>query len=277
MIRTFSHKLLPPFSGQVQIAESDVYRALTLDGNTWDIQYVRRSHVRICTLSAKEIKSRSIDSANLIEEIADPELVELLDFLADIKLPFSVTDHFEYWLLDKDENQPLALLYSCSEPEQKSRFPNRAEWTALPDAVLSVEKTDEEVAQKLPPVNYRVERMVAERAGLNSNASWFDTRDHVSGYFPPFLLREDWADAEQQLLVKRYIDRQAPRLLMLHGLSQQHRQRLESCCKPFAVEVARFCAAYPEVLDEELIRTLRVEARLREVAGDNKQPMMHAR
>lgn len=268
MIRTFSHKLLPPFSGQVQIAESDVFRALTLDGLIWDIQYVRRSHIRICTLTAKEIKTRSVKSEQVIEDVADPKLIELLDYLADVVLPFTVTDHYEYWLLDKEEQQPLALLYSCSEPEQKSRFPNRPEWNALPDAVMSVPKTDEEIAAGTPPVNYRVERIIAERAGSNSTASWFDTRDHIDDYFPPYLMREDWPDANHQLLCQRYINRQAPRLLMLHGLSQQHRQRLESCCKPYAIEVARFCGAYPEIIDEEFIRTLRVEARLREVSSN---------
>lgn len=270
MIRTYSHKLLPPFSGQVQIAESDVFRALTLDGLIWDIQYVRRSHVRICTLTVNDIKTRSIKSENIVEDIADSKLTELLDFIADVKLPFAVTDHYEYWLLDKEEQQPLALLYSCSEPENKSKFPVTADWHTLPDAVMSIVKTEQEIATNKPPVNYRVERMVAERAGTKLTGSWFDTRDHVNGYFPPFLLREDWSDPDQQLLCQRYIERQAPRLLMLHGLSQQNRQRLESSCKPYATEVARFCGAYPEVLDQELMRTLRVEARLREVSNVRK-------
>jgi len=221
-MRSFSQKLMPPFSGQVHIAESDTYRALTLDGQLWEIQYVKRSHIRVGTLSAGDIKSRSINSQQLVKDVADPKLMALLDYLAGVELPFSGTDCFEYWLLDAQEKQPLALLFSCSEKAQMAKFPSRVEWTALPDAVMSVNKTKEELAAGVPPVNCR-----------------------------------------------RYIERQAPRLLMLQNLAPSDRGQLESCCQPYATEVARFCGLYPQVIDEELIRALRVEARLREVSNVN--------
>jgi len=53
---------------------------------------------------------------------------------------------------------------------------------------------------------------------------------------------------------------------MLQGLSVADRERLEMCCKPYAVEVARFHAVYPEILDKTAIQALRVEARLRATA-----------
>ena len=37
MIKAFSQRLTPPFSGLVQIAESERARALTMDGNLWEI------------------------------------------------------------------------------------------------------------------------------------------------------------------------------------------------------------------------------------------------
>jgi len=244
-MRSFSQKLMPPFSGQVHIAESDTYRALTLDGQLWEIQYVKRSHIRVGTLSASDIKTRSINSEQLVQDVADPKLMALLDYLAEVELPFVGTDSFA----------------------QMTKFPSRVEWTALPDAVMPVKKTTEEIASGVPPVNYRLERLVAERAGINSVAAWFDRREQTDEVFPPFLVRQDWPEADQQALCKRYIERQAPRLLMLQGLSHSDRQQLESCCKPHATELARFCGLYPEVIDEELIKALRVEARLREVSN----------
>lgn len=267
MMRAFSQKLMPPFSGQVHIAESDTYRALTLDGQLWEIQYVKRSHIRVGTLSASDIKTRSINSKKLVQDVADPKLMALLDYLADVELPFTGTDHFEYWLLDSSDDTPLALLFSCSQTEQMDKFPSRVEWAALPDAVMSVVKTEDEVAANSPPVNYRLERLVAERAGINSKAAWFDRRENEADLFPPFLVKEDWPDADQPDLSTRYIERQAPRLLMLENLSASQRQRLESCCQPQAIEVARFCGLYPAVHDEGLIKALRVEARLREVSN----------
>jgi len=89
--------------------------------------------------------------------------------------------------------------------------------------------------------------------------------------FPPLLLREDWDEQESRDLCKRYIDRQAPRLLMLQGLQHSDRERLEACCEPYATEVARLSGLYPEVLNESLINALRVEARLRELSGTEDQ------
>ena len=39
MIRAYSKRLLSPFTGLVQIAESDRARALSLEGNDWGIQF----------------------------------------------------------------------------------------------------------------------------------------------------------------------------------------------------------------------------------------------
>ncbi len=268
MIKTFSQRLTPPYSGLVQIAESDTYRALTLDANVWEIQYVNRSHVRVGTVTRSDIKTRSIASEQQSEDLADPKLIELLDFLGDVELPFKAQDHFEYWLLDDKTKAPLALLFSCKQAEQMSKFPSRASWTALPDSLMPIIKTQAEIDAGNPPVNYRFESLVAERAGINSRASWFDRHTDHDTLFPQCLVSEVWESDEQQSLCTRYIERQAPRLLMLQGLDQKKRQALESCCTPHALEVARFSELYPEVIDVEMINALRVEARLREASGE---------
>jgi len=266
MFNTYAQKLCPPYSGQVQIVETDTYRALTLDGITWEVQYVNRIHIRVCTISAQELKARLSASGKASNDTADPRLSELFDYLANVKLPFDSNDFLEFWLLDHLDKAPLALIYSCSTEEKMDKFPNRAEWASLPDAIMKIEKTEHEINSNIPPVNYQLESLVSERAGTNKRASWFDRREQHDSVFPPFLVREDWPDQQQQAICKRYIDRQAPRLLMLQGLSVSERERLERCCEPFATEVARFYAVYPEVLDTQAMSALRVEARLRAVA-----------
>ena len=276
-IRAFSERLLPPYSGQVQIAESETYRALTIDGQVWEIQYVKRSHIRVATLSAADIKSRASNPELQEHSTKDPHLAEMLDYLTDIELPFPATDHYEYWLLDPADQLPLALIFSCSQEAQMDKFPARPEWTALPSAVMPVDKTPQEQDDNSAPVNYRLESLVAERSGTRATAQWFDRRTNTDTVLPPLMIREDWADPEAGELCRRYLERQAPRLLMLHGLPTEVRGRLETCSQPQAMEVARFANLYPEVVDQSLIQSLRVQARLREASGGGGQPALHNR
>ncbi len=261
-MKTFAKRLTPPYSGQIQIVETDTYRALTLDGQIWEVQYLNRIHIRICTMSAKELQARSSKLAQTVDDVADPALGELFDFLATVQLPFTAIDHFEYWLLDREEKAPLALIYSCATEQEMEKFPSRADWNSLPDAAMHVQKTDSEIASGAPPVNYQLESLVSERAGTSRRAKWVDRREHTPELFPPYLVREDWPEPKHASICKRYIDRQAPRLLMLQTLMQGERARLEQSCEPYATEVARFFSVYPEVMDTELINALRVEARL---------------
>lgn len=276
-IRAFSVRLLPPYSGQVQIAESDTYRALTVDGLIWEIQFVNRTHVRVATMTPGDIKSYVAKPEKFEDGEIDADLMELLTYLTDIELPFPGADKYEFWLLDAKDDSPLAMVFSCAKATQMEKFPTRPDWTALPAAVMPVKKTEAEEASQSPPVNYQLERMVAERAGQNNRGMWFDRTDNDPDFFPPFMIREDWPEASQRELCQRYIERQAPRLLMLHGLSQDDRQRLEVCCRPQAVEVARFVGVYPEVVDKELIQTLCVEARFRAAHDQEGAPSVHLR
>ena len=268
---------MPPYSGQVQIAQSGTYRALTIDGQIWEIQYVNRSHVRVATLKAEDIKSGNVSAEQMEGGEVDPELVRLLDYLAEVNLPFPARDYYEYWLLDTQDDTPLALVFSCCEAAQMEKFPARTEWTALPAAVMPVDKTDQEIADQLPPVNYRLERLVAERAGTRCRAKWFDRRVEYGIEFPELMVTEDWPDADAASLCRRYLQRQAPRLLMLHGLTPACRQRLENWCRSEAPEVARFWGLYPEILDQESVQALRVEARFRAAHDRDGQPSVQSR
>ncbi len=267
---------MPPFSGQVQIAESEQARALTLDGKSWEIHFLQnadvddrkagkfthRRFVRVTVLEQHTLKDM-LDTASTPAENVDERILELASFLDSAKLPFPPNDRFEYWLLDPADNSPLALIFSCSDEELQANFPSKTDWMALPAAVMPVEKTEDEKQNHLPPVNYRLEMMVTERAGRSPKAKWFKREIDDTDRFPPLMIREDWQEQEQYELCQRYIQRQSSRLLMLHGLEAKQRRRLERSAKGQALEVGRFHKLYPEVVDRALMNAILVEAKLR--------------
>lgn len=286
MIRAHSQRLLQPYSAQVQIVETDHARALSTDGDLWEFQFiyanlragrdagaqlrgrfVRAAHIRRGDLA------RIIDNPVTEDGEVDQRILELARFLIGARLPFEAADRYEYWLLDPQDNSPLALIFSCVDSSEMASFPKLTDWTALPAAVMPIVTGDLERSRAYGPVNYRLERCVAERAGAKPRARWFTRRYNEDEEFPPFLIREDWATDEQRDLCRRYLQRQAPRLLMLHGVSLEDRRRMELAAKANALDVARFYPLYPEVADTEVMDKIRVEARLRLAAGERPYAM----
>jgi hypothetical protein len=280
MIKAFSQRLLPPFSGQAQIAESERARAITMDGETWEFHFVyavndgyqssgsppRRSFRRVAYMRHSQLNDIAGTGPGDRPEV-DERIRELAEFVAAASLPFPAADKHEYWLLDPSDGAPLALIFSCTDEEQIETFPSLTEWTALPAAVMPVESTPEEKDRSYGPVNYRLERRVAERAGSKPRARWFTRRAGESGSFPPYLVTEEWDDEEGRQLCRRYLHRQSTRLLMLHGLEHAQRERLELAAKSYPLEVLRFFALYPEVADPKLMNAIRIEAKLRTADG----------
>ena len=289
MIKAYSQRLMPPYSGQMQVVETDRARALTLDSVTWEIQFLhstdnhshglKRSYMRVATISNSDIKQKkffpSVDDNEDQESKADERIIELLEFLYEATLPFPAADKLEFWLLDNKDKKPLALIYTCIEEQQMSSFPEQAEWAALPDAVMPIDRSKEEKAQEYAPINYQLERLVNERAGFNAKAQWFDRNTADDSLFPTLMLREDWEDPHTADLCQRYLKRQSPRLLMLHGLGHDVRKQCEINARDHALEVERFYLLYPQIVDQALIDAVRVEAKLRSVTEG--QPAIHKR
>jgi len=284
MIKTFSQRLLPPFSGQVQIAESDRARAVSVDGENWEIHFIKdatdgkrnsagyeykQSFVRAAYINQRqmaEIVEQSAQENN--DGAVDERIVELIIFIQTVTLPFPAADKYEYWLLDPEDESPLALIFSCTEAEQMASFPVRPEWTALPAAVMPIDLTEDEQERDETPVNYRVEQLVNQRAGTKPRARWFTRRVSEPDTFPPYLIKEDWQDEAERDLCQRYIERQSTRLLMLQNLEQEDRRRLEQAAKSHALEVDKYAPFYPEVVDETIMNAIHAEARLRKSAGE---------
>lgn len=289
MIRAYSQRLMPPYSGQVQIAESERARAITLDGKSWEIHFLqnaevdesqtgkftRKRFIRVLNLEHHALENIVESSSSQAEDV-DERIVELAIYLVSAALPFPSNDGYEYWLLDKEDESPLALIFSCSDEELMSNFPSKTEWMALPAAVMPIDYIEDEKERKAPPVNYRVEQMIAERAGYYPKAKWFKRDANEKEAFPSLLIREDWQDRDKHQLCQRYLQRQSSRLLMLHGLSREDRKRLEVSAKGHALEVGRFHKLYPEVIDTKLMNTILVEARLR-AATEEESPLHNRR
>lgn len=291
MINAYSQRLLPPYSGQIQIVESERARALTLDSQTWEIQFlqatghaaeisdsnpaVKGRYIRVAMVKDSDIRHKTSVPASEESAAVDERMTELVEYIAKASLPFPPIDRFECWLLDAQDQSPLALIFSCTQPEQIKFFPERPQWTALPAAVMPIDRSAAEKAEEYAPINYQLERLVNERAGLNPKAQWFTRCDTEEEVFPPLLVREDWQDQQNADLCQRYLQRQSPRLLMLHGLDQELRKQLEHDARLYALEVERFHRLYPEVIDRVLMDAIRVEARLR--SATEGQPSLHQR
>jgi hypothetical protein len=286
MIRMYAKRCLLPFIGVIQIAELGDARALSMDGRYWSIQHkiprltnIRDGHPTTSTrstytrilgynfASVGTVKNGQLELEPLHPAL-DAEDVQnagrrLYETIADAPKPFLPTDHFEYWLLDPKDDSPLALLQTSWDEADLERSPPPHEWNAIPARELKVPPPEPADAGYVPPVNYRLERLMAERAGMKPRGRWFDRNSAVDVFFPPCLVREDWAQEDQKQLCDLYLQRLAPRLLMLHALPQEVRQRLERSACEQVFEIERFHPLYPEIVEDRLMKAARVEAQLR--------------
>ena len=280
MIQLYSKRLLYPYIGVVQIAEMGRARAMSPDGAHWAIQYAVSKDTRPQKREGVIDQTRDFAIVATIEHgrlnrgglrpFLDTAKVhasidQLYEKIIKADLPFPAADRFEYWLLDPTDDSPLALLHSCIRREETASVP-RASWVAMPAAQLEVPDPDADPNTYVPPVNYRLQQMVDERAGRKPNAVWFERGVSDDHRFPPCLIREDWDSEQQRSLCSRYIDRLASRLLMIHGLPKGVRSRLERAACEYPFEVEQFFPLYPEVADEGLMNAIRVEAKLRRAA-----------
>ncbi len=277
----YSKRLLMPFVGVIQVAETGRARALSADGENWAIQYAlaedthRRTSKHVDDPSSHYCLVATIEQGQLgtraVHPFLDPDDVrsaihQLYDAVIVARLPFAAADRYEYWLVDRNDDRPLALLQSSVDEEDMALPPPRPVWLAMPAAQLDVQAPESAQNAYVPPVNYRLQQLVEERAGTKPRAAWFERPDPATDDFPPCLIREDWDSEKRQQLCDLYIQRLAPRLLMMHGLSQSDRHRLERAARDYVFDVERYYPLYPEVVDTSLLTTARVEARMRRTA-----------
>jgi len=279
MIRVYSKRLLLPFVGVVQVAELGWARALSLDGKNWAIRYAQDENKQtqtepfnydprvnltmIVTIEGDQLKTRVIRPSQELERIHS-DSQRIFKAISTVSVPFEAADRYEYWLLDGSDESPLALLHSCVDLEEMKRPVPPPEWHPIPAAQLAVPDPDSVVqATYQPPVNHRLQQLVENRAGRKPRAAWFERLEPTTDDFPPCLIRDEWEDPECQRLCDLYLKRLAPRLLMMDGLPLMVRQRLEQAACDYVFDIEKFYPLYPEVIDNGLLNSARVEARLR--------------
>ncbi len=275
MIHAYSQRMMPPYSGVVQIAESDNARAQSFDGTYWEIHFLTgdpqqrvrgyaldRGYFKVGHIQDKELSTYSFP-AFLDADHVNQSIHELFNFICDAQVPFAAADVYEFWLLDRVTEDPIALVFSCCDESLIDNYPLSSNWTALPHSKMSIENTDYETQCNEAPVNQRLQNMMARRLGSRPEGGWVKREAGDNDYFPGLLITEHWQTEEEYNLCQRYLERKAPRLLMLHGITTEDRQRMEIAAKQQAFEVEQYYPLYPEINDEKLMSAIRVEARLR--------------
>lgn len=275
----YSKRLLLPFVGVVQIVDLGWARALSLDGKNWALRYARDENEHtlsgplrddprvncalVVTIEGDQLETRAVRRTMEPERVRS-DSQRLFEAISTARVPFEAADCYEYWLLDSRDESPLALLHACVDAEDMALPVPSPEWFAMPAAELAVPDPAPPVQTTyLPPVNYRLQKLVEEHAGHKPHAAWFQRTYPAMDGFPPCLVRDEWEDPECQRLCDLYLHRLAPRLLMMGGLPRPVRQRLEQAAREYVFDVEKFYPLYPEVVDGSVLNTARVEARLR--------------
>lgn len=225
-----------------------------------------------------------LDSSVMLEE--SERLIEQLG-TATVDLPFPLAKEFEQWLLDV-HGAPLALIGTALTEADLTELAV-SEWTAsgrdderpFISATLSDQGLPVGDAQGRCFHVEAVERLIAQSAGSRPMTQWFspDMDDWVGlapgapsqlvgrrlprEDFPPLTLRTDWSHASDRSLIDDYIAWLAPYLLSLPDLSEQTRRALELQASRHALLVDSLWPLYPSILDVDIIKRARVEARLR--------------
>ncbi len=280
----YSLRSLSPYQGTVQVIETDGFRALSRDGETWRIRVRPGSGRRAVHGTWHERDSELVEI-----ESTQPGL-ELLRNRP--KTPFPRRDTVELWLLDAESLLPLALLRSLV-PEQEPTRVTEAVWLAGFRDDESFYAPSLVAAGSLSPDNKThiahaevLSRCVRAAAGSISRAQWFRREPDGRGsgldglnlsaglkgrlldisQFPELLVREAWPVASHQQLVRDYHHWQAPYLLTHSDLAKNIRARLEPVACQQAERLYSVRKLLPEVLNKERVDAAMVEAVIRRTA-----------
>ena len=294
----YAIRQLNPFSGVLQVVETDSARAFSANGVLWRLQVlgerpehtwrspdrqVLRQYFNWALWSASDGLQRV--SANPLLDIGAMQNAcdELLGELRrqQEQLPFPLSDRFEYWACDY-HGHPVALIASTGNVEYASGSPAPA-WhaTTLVDHDFeSMTLNEAGIANNdghCPRAH--AERLESEVRHRAQARHWFERWADGSGHrldngtiadpaqFPLFGIASDWPDPLVERLAGDYIGWLSPLLLLLPITDTGQRSRLEQQARSRAELVADLYRLYPNVVQPELIEQARVEARLRRAAG----------
>ncbi len=268
--------------GVLQVIETSAGRAISANGVVWDIEVMALPDAATPASKGQQPYYRYglwSESDGLVNRPLAPHLQndplkqysdELIQLIQQNKnrLPFKLIDTTELWLFDASAQLPLVLL-AAIDARQARPTPEPRHWSAC----LGAEGVPSQ--RRFPQVK-ALQEQVMERAGFNQHRVWIQRKQDGSGecmstgkvysadMFPPFLIAEEWPEAEQVQRAEDYIHWIAPSLLTLQHLSTEQRALLEQKLYIQAVSVDHHWHLYPAVLDEALLKSARVQCQLQQ-------------
>ena len=286
--RYYSLRRLSPYLGTVQIVEMTGARAMSPDGLTWQVQIQNRvAAVGGRTRFSTHGIWRADGSGDLVETERTQPYIDALRTLP--RLPLTLADRMELWLLDAHDGLPLALLKS-GFPQIKPARVGDVRWHAVPPgdhSFVSASLAVQQAAGAAPGEGLAhaevLTRFVQEAAGSAPRAQWFLREDDGSGAgqgglglegdsahrrlpadaFPELLVRERWDDDVAADLVRDYHAHLSAWLLTHTNLARETRRLLEHDACRRAPELYRLRHVLPEVIDPERLKVAMVEALIR--------------
>ncbi len=283
--RYYSVRQLSPFVGNIQIIEVDYCRALSSDGQQWQIQASCETHQQIWQIAEQAYVprryvlygswSQSLGFSSLpLDPMLDvPDLQHIQHGLISAlenqpALPFPPRDDYECWLIDQATDRPLALLASVTDTQMIPHL-QLGRWQAMP----------QQTGNNPLPANLGVEALSALEQQINLQGQykkWFmrlpdgngqllEQTGHDSNIqpLPPLLFDASLLPASLLDTTEALIRWQSPRLLSLQYLDPSLRQQLEQFSQHFALETRQRMHTYPVPLSENVFNKIQVELKIR--------------
>ncbi len=282
--RHYALRRVNPYRGLVLTVDVGDATAHSYDGVTWHLRgddgfgWVRPTGIWV---DGQGLKAGSASR--------NEDIVAALQ--ARPALPFPLADRHELWLLDGESGLPLALL-DTARPSTFAPSRIHAQWQPFPltyTGFCSAALSQQDPA--LPPGSAHrdaLARIVNQAAQPGVAAQWFHrlpdgTGEGLEGHhlqaawrgrrleaeaFPELLLRDVWNTRLEQSVINDYHAWVSPLLLLLPGLSDQTRDRLEAAATRRPGWMLKRHRLLPKVLNAARLNAILVSARLEESAGE---------
>ncbi len=281
----YSIRQLSPFVGTIQVIEGDFCRALSSDGQHWQIQASCETHQQIWQITDDRYiprryvlygswnKDTGLSTLPLdpMLDVPSPSsvnisLISKLQTCTD-QLPFPQIDQYECWLFDRERQQPLALLASATH---KAMIPHMqlGKWLAIPQqeqAPINNHSLKNSVAELEQYINQHNggHCWVANNKGSSRQSlddSWTINPQTV---FPDLPINSKILPVALVEAYDELIAWQSPRLLSLHNLPDTTRRQLEQLAQHHAQETYRRLTVYPKPLQQTILNKILVELKIR--------------
>jgi len=288
----YSRRLVSPWRGVLQVAQTGSAVGLSLDGQHWQIQVradcpstlwatQRARATRAYFRFGAWTPGRGLTAVPLNPILNTRDMIQSAQALAaqlealQARLPFPQHDQRELWLVQNGTRRPLALLATAVDNDPL-RMPDKPWWNAGDAPATFHDSAGAGTADA------RMEAAMGEAAGEPAEALWFlrdepgqgpgieigaDTgtvpRQLPPGAFPELPWCERWPRSEQRRLALGYSRRRAAGLLGLQQLPSTRRRRLELAARKFPLQVAALWRIYPCIVNPSILISARVEARMR--------------